>query len=182
MIIRGKSLMLSVSLLILIAVSGYYLMNSYYTNLPLLVGEEEPYVPVGNPSPPGLLPEQQPDAFTDPSKDFFNEHRLERDKQRSMQLELLREIINNSNTADELRSQAQQAWLALTATMEKELTIEKLVIGKGYPDALLLLNGDVAHLLVKTAGLNQAQAIQITELVASSLQIDANNVRVIERE
>lgn len=174
--------MLSISLLILVAISGYYLMNSYYTNLPLLVEEQEPLVPVDNPSPPGLMPEQLPEASTGPSRDFFNEHRLDREKQRSLQLELLREIINNSSTTDELRSQAQQAWLMLTATMEKELTTEKLVISKGFADALLLLNGDLAHLIVKTKDLSQAEAIQITELVASSLQIDVDNVRVIERE
>lgn len=182
MIIRGKSLMLSLSLLILLAVSGYYLMNSYFNHLPQLVEEQEPITPTGGAPKPGLMPEQLPESYTEPSKDFFNEHRLEREKQRSMQLELLREIINNSNTSDELRRQAQEAWLALTLTMEKELAIEKLVIGKGYADAILLLNGDVAHLLVKTESLNQAQAIQIIELVASTLQIDVNNVRVIERK
>lgn len=173
--------MLSVSLLILLAVSGYYLMSSYYGNLPLLADQEEPATPVDSLiTPPGLLP-QQGNGYENPAKDYFNEHRLEREKQRSLQLELLREIINNNNTSEELRQQAQQTWLELTTTMERELTVEKLVIGKGYSDALLLLNGGTAHLVVKTEGLNQAQAIQITELVASTLQIDINNVRVIER-
>ncbi len=182
MIIRGKSLMLSLSLLILLAVSGYYLMNSYYNYLPQLAEDPELVTATGGAPTPGLMPDKLPDAYTEPTRDFFNEHRLEREQQRSMQLELLREVVNNSNTSDELRQQAQQAWLALTATMEKELAIEKLVIGKGYADAILLLNGDVAHLVVKTEGLNQAQAIQIIELVASTLQMDVNNVRVIERK
>lgn len=182
MIIRGKSLMLSLSLLILLAVSGYYLMNSYLNHLPLLSDDLGPTTPTGGTLPPGLMPDQLPGATTEPSKDFFNEHRLEREKQRSMQLELLRELINNNNTSSELRQEAQQAWLALTATMERELAVEKLVIGKGFADALLLLNDDVAHLLVKTDGLNQAQAIQIIELVASTLKLDVNNVRVIERK
>ncbi len=182
MVVQGKPLMFSLALLLLLAVSGYYLMNSYYKNLPLLVEEGEPHIPTDGTPTPGLMPDGLPDSFTQPEKDFFNEHRLEREKQRSIQLELLREVINNSNTSDEVRQQAQQTWLELTTTMEKELTVEKLVIGKGYSDALLLLNGDVAHILVKTEGLNQAQAIQIIELVASTLQIDVNNVRVIERK
>ncbi len=182
MVIRGKSVMLSLSLLMLLAISGYYLMHSYYKNLPLLAEEGEPVVPTGTAPTEGLMPGNLPEGYAPPEKDFFNEHRLEREKQRSMQLELLREVINNTNTSDEVRRQAQQAWLDLTTTIEKELAVEKLVIGKGYTDALLILNGDVAHLLVKSEGLNQAQAIQIIELVASTLQIDVNNVRVIERK
>lgn len=174
--------MLSLSLLVFLAIAGHYLMNSYYKQLPLLTEALGETAPTGGTQSPGLMPEQRPESYIEPSRDFFNEHRLEREKQRSMQLELLREIINNVNTSSELRQEAQQAWLLLTITMEKELAVEKLVIGKGYADALLLLNDDVAHLLVKTEGLNQAQAIQIIELVASTLKLDASNVRVIERK
>ncbi len=182
MVIRGKSVMLSVSLLMLLAISGYYLMNAYYKSLPLLAEEGEPLAPTTGAPSKGLMPDNSLEGYAPPEKDFFNEYRLEREKQRSMQLDLLREIINNSNTSDEVRRQAQQAWLDLTTTMEKELAVEKLVIGKGYSDALLMLNGDVAHLLVKSDGLSQAQAIQIIELVASTLQLDVNSVRVIERK
>ena len=174
--------MFSLSFLVLLAVTGYYLMNSYYKQLPLLTHDLQETAPTGGAAPQGLMPEQLPESHAEPTKDFFNEHRLEREKQRSMQLELLREIINNVNTSNELRQEAQQAWLVLTSTMEKELAVEKLVIGKGYADALLLLSDDIAHLLVKTEGLSQAQAIQIIELVASTLKLDVSNVRVIERK
>ncbi|NLY54775.1 MAG: SpoIIIAH-like family protein [Firmicutes bacterium] len=178
MVINGRSVILSLTLLVFLAVSGYYLMNSYYLQL---ADNPDDVVPVDAPIPPGLMPSDQPDSIGKLSKDFFNEHRLERDKQRSLQIELLREIINNVNTNDAVRQQAQTEWLILTQTMEKEMAVEKLVMSKGFADAILLINNDIAHIIVKTSGLSQAEAIQITELVASALNLDASSVRVIER-
>lgn len=175
MIIKGKSIILSLSLLVVVAVIGYYLMNAYLTRLPVWAGD------LGEPLPTGGSGGSLPD-YQEPTKDFYNEHRLEREKQRSLQLDLLREVVNNSNTSTEVRAEAQKIWLSLTTTIEKELTIEKLVIGKGYKDALLLLNDGAAHLLVKTDVLTPAEAIQIMEIVASTLDIDAVRVRVIERK
>lgn len=182
MIIRGRAVIISISIIVFLAVAGHYLVAGYYERLPILIDELEPSFPTVAPGGPGLMPDPAPDAYTESIKDFFNEHRLEREKQRSMQVELLREIINNVNTSDDLRQQAQRSWLILTTRLENELAVEKLVIAKGYQDALLLLSDDTAHLLIKTNGLDQAQAVQLIELVASTLKIPAEDVRLVERQ
>ena len=62
------------------------------------------------------------------------------------------------------------------------MIVEKLVISKGFADVILIFNGDVAHLIVKTDELAPADAIQLTELVSSTLQLDIEKVRVVERK
>lgn len=173
MVIKGKSLLASLAILLILGVFGYYLLD-YYSSMRLA------WEPLPESDNSGLLPSGQSQASTEPSTDFFAEHRLEREKQRSMQVELLREIINNQNTSAEVRQQAQQDWLSLTALMEKELTVEKLVMSKGFSDAILVLNQDSAHIIVKGTALTSSEALQVTELVASSLGVGMNQVRVIE--
>lgn len=174
-LVRAKSLLASIAILLVLAVGGNYLVN-YYIDQQLVWNPEAKVTP----GDPGLMP-GQPQVNTEPSTDFFAEHRLEREKQRSMQVELLREIINNNNTNSEVRSQAQQNWLSLTALMEQELTVEKLVMSKGFDDAILVFNQDTANIIIRSSGLTPAEALQVLELVSTSLGVDIGKVRVIER-
>ncbi len=180
MIIDRKAILSSLLVFTILGVCGYYLL-SYYSNLDSsLAGDPTEPTLGGNLTSPVVDP--TPGPVSEPSRDFFTEHRLEREKQRSMQVELLREIINNTNTSAEVRQQAQRDWLALTAVMEKELMIEKLIISKGFDNAVLVLNNDTAHVVIKSEGLTQAQAVNITELVASTLGMGFDKVRVIEHK
>lgn len=180
MIIDRKTILSSLLVFAVLGVCGYYLL-SYYSNLDYSLADNPAEPASGSVVTPPVI-DQPPGPVSEPSRDFFSEHRLEREKQRSMQVELLREIINNSNTSAEVRQQAQRDWLALTSLMEKELMIEKLIISKGFADAVLVLNNDTAHIVIKSEGLTQAQAVNITELVASTLGIGFDKVRVIEHK
>lgn len=174
------------TLILAMALGGaFFFAVDYFSDAPAsgLLGASGPG---GAEQGPQLVDPRQnlpPEAGENKSgRDFFSEHRLEREKQRSMQVDLLREIINNNNTSPEVRQQAQADWLALTALMEKELSVEKLVISKGFADAILVFNDEIAHVIVKSEGLTQAEALQIADLVASSLKLDLEQVRVIERK
>ncbi len=175
MLIKARALLASIVVLLVLAVGGNYLVN-YYIDQQLVWNPEAKVTP----GDPGLMPGQE-DVSSESTTDFFAEHRLEREKQRSMQVELLREIINNNNTSAEVRAEAQQDWLSLTALMEQELTVEKLVMSKGFEDAILVFNQDTANLIIKSSGLTQSEALQVMELVSTSLGVDMGKVRVIER-
>lgn len=179
-VINGKALIVSITICVLLAVSGFYLMNYYSRWSDLAADWQDPTTETTAP-PPGLMPTEPPGP-AETSKDFFAAHRLEREKQRSQRIDLLREVINNPQTSDQVRQQAQEEWLTLTILMEQEMIVEKLVISKGFADVILIFNGDVAHLIVKTDELVPADAIQLTELVSSTLQLDIEKVRVVERK
>ncbi|MGI6357339.1 MAG: SpoIIIAH-like family protein [Bacillota bacterium] len=176
MLVRAKSLIAAILILVALGVGGHMLVN-YYIDQQLVWNPAAKVTP----GDPGLMPGQPPVSI-EPSRDFFAEHRLEREKQRSMQVELLREIINNVNTSPEVRTKAQQEWLSLTALMEQELTVEKLVMSKGFDDAILVFNQDTANVIVRAQGLTSAEALQVMELVATSLGVKTEQVRVIERD
>ena len=175
MVIRGKSLLASLAILLLLGSFGYYLVN-YYGSMKLAWGPK----PGTAQEEKGATPSDPSQVSTESTSDFFAEHRLEREKQRSMQVELLREIINNANTSADIRQRAQQDWLSLIALMEQELTVEKLVMSKGFDDAILVYNNGIANVVVKSPSLTPSDALQVSELVSSSLGVEMNRVRVIE--
>ena len=58
------------------------------------------------------------------SKNYFIEQRLARDKLRAGLIDRLNEIVNNDNTNDEMRVEAQKKIMKIGDISEKELTIE----------------------------------------------------------
>jgi stage III sporulation protein AH len=70
--------------------------------------------------------------------DYFVNYRIEREKMRSQQVEILREIVENPNSAVDVRKDAQKKMLNLTEKMENELKLENLIKAKNYKDAVVL--------------------------------------------
>ncbi len=74
------------------------------------------------------------------SKNYFIEQRLARDKLRASLIDRINEIVNNENTSDETRTEAQKKIMAIGGDLaEKELTIEGLIKAKGFEEALVFL-------------------------------------------
>lgn len=64
------------------------------------------------------------------------EARMERERVRSQQIELLERMVSSRDTAPEVRTRAQEQMLAIVAAMGKEVEIEGILRSKGYRDAL----------------------------------------------
>src|SRR6056297_3112036 len=61
------------------------------------------------------------------NENFFIEYRIERDKARSEQISIFREMVNNPNTDEAIKKEAQNKMLAMSEKMEKEMEIESLI-------------------------------------------------------
>ena len=64
------------------------------------------------------------------------EARMERERVRSQQIELLERMVSSRDTAPEVRTRAQEQMLAIIAAMGKEVEIEGILRSKGYRDVL----------------------------------------------
>ncbi|MDN5294292.1 MAG: stage sporulation protein [Eubacteriales bacterium] len=115
-------------------------------------------------------------------QDFFIDYRLERDRNRDRQLDLLREIINNSNTSQEARQKAQERVMLISQRMEKEMEIENLLRARGYRDAVAVIQDDGVTVVVKTAVLKPGEQEQIQDLVIKVTGGDKAKVTVLARE
>ncbi|GAW94164.1 SpoIIIAH-like family protein [Calderihabitans maritimus] len=98
--------------------------------------------------------------------EFFVEYRLERDRIRSQQVQLLREVVDNPNSVAETRQEAQNRILEITQRMEQELQLENLIVAKGYKDAVVFIEPDSVTVIVHEKNLTQTDAAKIADLVS----------------
>ncbi|WP_051276580.1 SpoIIIAH-like family protein [Desulfovirgula thermocuniculi] len=130
------------------------------------------------------LPPEGPQAREAPDKEeiaFFVDYRLDRERARSRQVEVLREVINNPQSSAEARKAAQEKLLALSQGMAQEVEVENLIRAKGFKDAAVYLDGKGATVVVRAAHITSEEARRIAELISRSTGVPEQNVVIIPR-
>lgn len=154
---------------------GYYAMYTFWPTAPVSILE-----PIDVPA--STLPQtpaaDDPELDDGDTRDYFVEHRMERDRERSERIELLREVVNNVNTAPEARAKAQMEMINVAAQKEIDLYVERLIIGKGFADAVVFFGPVGAEIIVKSESLSEAQALQVADVVTTVAGIKLQNVKV----
>lgn len=116
-------------------------------------------------------------------KNFFVEYRLERDKIRSEQVNLLREMINNPNSNKELKNKAQNRLLELTNNLEKEMEVESLIRARDYEDAISFIHqNSVDVIIASNKGLKRKDVAKVGDIVAKTTGLEIEDVTIIEKK
>ena len=111
---------------------------------------------------------------------FFVEYRLQRDRVRGQEMEILNDFINNPNTTADGKVRAEEQLLKLVDIMEKELLVENLVKAQGYSDAIFFYKETQAHLVLKAGDLTESQFAQLSEMVSVVAGVNMENIVIIE--
>ena len=98
--------------------------------------------------------------------EFFIEYRLERDRVRSQEIQMLREVTDNPNSSPQVRTEAQQALIRLTEYMEGEMQLEALLRAKGYTEAAVFIQPNAVNVIVRAQELKEEDLNRIGDLVA----------------
>ncbi|WP_312906937.1 SpoIIIAH-like family protein, partial [Tissierella praeacuta] len=110
------------------------------------------------------------------------EYRLSRDKLRASLIDRLDVITNNSNTAEDVRKEAQREIMKLGNNSEKELQIEGLIKGKGFEDAIVFLTDKDIKIVVSTNELSEQDMVKILDIVKSETNYDNNNIKIMKKQ
>ena len=114
------------------------------------------------------------------SDEYFAQARLDKQASRDEAVEMLKSMYNGGDsTADELAVIAQDA-IKMGGYIESETKIENLLKAQGFSDALCYLTDSNANIIVKTSGLDKAQAAVIKSTLLSEIQIPAENITIVE--
>lgn len=113
--------------------------------------------------------------------DFFTECRLSRDQKCSKRMELLEQISENPASSSQVRSQAQQELMQLSERASRESELEKMVIARGYKEAVVLLQPKSVTIILQASSLPPYEVEQLTELVAGETGIDPSKVYIIPK-
>ena len=110
--------------------------------------------------------------------DYFAQARLERISSRDEAVATLQSIMGGGDrTEDEL---VTDAIAAVETSKLIESNIESLIKSQGYADCIVYLDGDSAKVVVKTEGLDSAQAAAIKEAILGEVTLPAENIRIFE--
>lgn len=115
------------------------------------------------------------------SKNYFIEQRLSRDKLRGGLVDRLNEIVNNANTNNEIKSDAQKKIMRLGDISEKELIIEGLTKAKGFEEVLVLLTDENAKIVVFKDELTEQDTVKILDIVMGETDLNASNIKIMKK-
>ncbi len=113
--------------------------------------------------------------------DFFVEYRLDRDRTRSQQVDWLREIVNNQNSLEESKKEAQQRLLSITKTIETEMKLESLLKAENFKDAVAVTDENSVTIIVQVPILTTIDKNKIVEIASRITGFDEKHIKVIRK-
>lgn len=118
-----------------------------------------------------------------PARDkFFAEYRMDRERIRGKQIEMLREIMNQSGSEREARQAASLRLVEISADMEREMKAEALIKSKGYDDCVVIIQPENTTVVVAVASLRLDQEKEIIGLVSRITKTREDQIVIIARE
>lgn len=115
-------------------------------------------------------------------EDYFDAARRSRESARQEALDILKDTLQDAKT-DELTQQEAIATAAtVAAAVEQEDAIESLIKAKGFEDCVVYIENGNCHVAVKAASLEEAQTLQILQIVTSQSAVAADAVSIVAVE
>lgn len=104
------------------------------------------------------------------------EANLLKEQTRAQNKAALMDIINNENISDAAKQEAVNSMIALTDLAQKECETLVMLEAKGFPEAVVSINGDSVDVCIGMNQLTQAQIAQIEDIVKRKTGIPAENI------
>lgn len=137
------------------------------------------YVNNGSTTTPPTGGESGTPTTTGDPNDYFVQARLNRENARQEALDIIRDLMNDVKASEQTQQDALAKAAAIAAAVEQESKIESLVKAKGFSDCVVYIEGDSCNVVVRSANLDAAQALQITEIVTAQSNVVAQNVKIV---
>lgn len=109
---------------------------------------------------------------------FFNSHRANRTQARQEEISILDSIIASGTASSEMVQDANAKKMAICDMIEKELSLETLIKGKGFEEVAVIMSDNVLNILVTASGevLTNDELAKIYNVVLTKTNYDLDNV------
>ncbi len=125
------------------------------------------------------LPEHDAMNVNASSTSFFSQFKVDREAIREKEMSNIDSVINDENTTEDVLKQAQEQKLELSNNMEKEVTVEGLLSGIGFSDAVVTIRENSVNVVVNESEIDEQKAAQILELVMRETGQSAANIKIL---
>ncbi|QGT98957.1 hypothetical protein SYNTR_0364 [Candidatus Syntrophocurvum alkaliphilum] len=113
---------------------------------------------------------------------FFAQYRIERERVRGKQIELLRDIINDQSQEPRAKEVASERLVAITEDIEKELKAESFIKSKGFKECVVIIMPETTTVVVESTALRVDKEEEIKKLVSSATGCSEDKVSIIIHE
>ena len=114
------------------------------------------------------------------SANFFTNYRDDRVNTRNQEILYLDAIIASETTSAEAKALAEKERLELVTTMDMVMTIENLLVAKGFTDAVVSTSSGNISVIVETSGLTNNEVAQIVDVVVNNSSYSIDNIKIVE--
>lgn len=104
------------------------------------------------------------------------EANLLKEQTRAQNKQALMDIINNENISEAAKQEAVNSMIELTDLAQKETETLIMLEAKGFPEAVVSINGDSVDVCIGMNELTQAQIAQIEDIVKRKTGVAAENI------
>lgn len=112
---------------------------------------------------------------------FFVEYRLQRERTRGQQIEILKEIINSPASAVDTRQAAQDQLMGIGRSVTKEARVENLLRARGYRDAVVCMDQKGVTVVVDSRGFSASEETRMLELVSRETGFGEQGITIIPK-
>lgn len=112
--------------------------------------------------------------------DFFAQYRLQREQNRSRELQVLRELTRSEEQSKATREAASMEIMRIMEDTEKEIKAENLVKSRGIEECVIISEGGMSTVVIKGSK-STVDEDEIKNLVGSVLKLNDNEICMVFR-
>ena len=111
---------------------------------------------------------------------FFADARLKKQAARDEALSLLKDTLSSGDASESAKEEATQKIRAIASNSVKETKIENLIVGKGFSDAVVMMEeGSVTASVAGSNGaLTETDVAQIADIIVGETGADLTTIRI----
>ncbi|MFZ5647826.1 MAG: SpoIIIAH-like family protein [Bacillota bacterium] len=112
---------------------------------------------------------------------FFVEYRLQRDKARSQQVEILKDIIGSPASTADTSKAAQEQLLNISRNVSKEARVENLLKARGYREAVVCVDQKGVTVVLESRSLTPAEENKIVDMVSRETGFGEQGIIIVPK-
>jgi stage III sporulation protein AH len=131
-------------------------------------------------TPPVKVVAPVPEQPRNNPNDSLLDLKMERDRERSQELEQVQQLLDQIGLSDDVRKQAEQELWRLTQASAKEHELENLLQARGFEHSLVTIGQKLVTVVVEQQ-LRPEQASAIGQMAAEVSNLNLDQIQVVEK-
>lgn len=115
------------------------------------------------------------------AESFYVEYRLQRDKARSLQVEVLKDIIDSPSSPDDTIKAAQEQLLNISRHVARESRVENLLKARGYSEAVACVDQKGVTLVIESRPLTPAEESKLIEIISRETGYGEQSIIIVPK-